>query len=1328
MQQEAFTGATPAANDGASPTPDPVRIVLNEAAAWQPAALRCLHFASGATPDPRISAPTPAPGLRAIEVTHLHVDSADNLATALAEARRALAGATPPDALLVDVRPAPSPASLAPLLALPLPVLLLVEADELDPAAWAGAAALLLRSEITPYWLYQSVIAAVRQAEHGRLLHTDTPPRSGWNAEAVTLSREQFNGWLQASSVFLSRMDTELRTVWSENAHPDWPPERTLGRRPEEYLSPGAAAAQVQLLQQALASGQVVRGAYENEVQGRPQRIELLVEPLFDAQGATIGLALLGSEITDSRLLQESLRMSDEAMREVLQQSGHSLARVDANRRYVWFNNGELTTSPTPILGRALGTLPPGLESPRYVEMVEYAINTGTRAQLEYTVEDPSLDRDKRRYYDIHIKAILDPGGKVDGALIFAMEVTRYRRLTETLTERVEQLRSASQLARLTMLLLAPDSTCKWVSAWGDDQTFAALAGRKVLEVGPPAMREELRTLLQRAQESAAPVSSSFALGAAQDGSPQRWFEVNVMPQWGEDGALREYHMAITEVTQARQTEQRLQVANETIQLVLAQAPLMIAQVDQNLNYVWAESGEGWQGVRPTAGMQMAHTLGPREREMLYGWARDVMATGKPRQGKVSFTLPVGQLVFSLYMQPAYDAAGRSAGIYVLSLDTTSHEQMTAALQQSERRYRRLIEATTASVWQMNADCSAFLEPSPTWHIFTGSETTETLDDLLHAFHSADQPRVRAAIADAVARGERLEMDARLWHLKSGAWRWVELRLVPLHTAHGEVVEWVGAALDVDAREQARQGAREREEDLETLLDILPAIVFIAQDAEAAHIVGNEAGRRILRQSNRAAELSMTAAEELRPSHFRVLIDGKEAQPDDLPVQYAARTGKEWIGAEDIVFDDGAVVSLLGRSRPLFDAAGAVRGAVAAFVDVTEMRATSLALMRSEQRQRLAAEVAGIGLWEWDGGHSAIWNKTQCEFFGIECEGVERTLDPWAVVAFVEDADPEQMIAGFAQVFAAEREWSGEYRVRPPGGAPRVLHMSGRVMHAPDGRGVRMVGVTIDITEAREIERVREQATAELEQRVQERTQDLVKTYSQLSEETAQRMLAEANLLEIRRLLGRSQDLERVRLAHELHDGPMQELAALAVELTLLSGRVPAESAKTVLELRSRVRDVAVNLRSFAGDLRPPVLDSFGICAAIQAHVEQRQERHPQLSIQLELPAEDYLLEESLQTSIYRVFQQALYNVYQHAEAGEVRVRVSSDESELTLVVQDNGIGFQVPDTWMELARSGHLGIVGMTERAAGVGGTVRIASAPGQGTRVEARFPLRLA
>jgi len=119
------------------------------------------------------------------------------------------------------------------------------------------------------------------------------------------------------------------------------------------------------------------------------------------------------------------------------------------------------------------------------------------------------------------------------------------------------------------------------------------------------------------------------------------------------------------------------------------------------------------------------------------------------------------------------------------------------------------------------------------------------------------------------------------------------------------------------------------------------------------------------------------------------------------------------------------------------------------------------------------------------------------------------------------------------------------------------------------------------------------------------------------------------------------------------------------------------------------------------------------------------QERYPDIQLELTCPDREIEMDEAQQTAAFRIFQQALANSFQHAQPTNIKTLLTTTKDYLILTVSDNGNGFLVPESWIELARTGHLGIVGMTERAASVGGVVDVSSAPGHGTTVEARFPL---
>jgi protein-histidine pros-kinase len=217
----------------------------------------------------------------------------------------------------------------------------------------------------------------------------------------------------------------------------------------------------------------------------------------------------------------------------------------------------------------------------------------------------------------------------------------------------------------------------------------------------------------------------------------------------------------------------------------------------------------------------------------------------------------------------------------------------------------------------------------------------------------------------------------------------------------------------------------------------------------------------------------------------------------------------------------------------------------------------------------------------------------------------------------------------------------------------------------------------------------------------------------------------EAELAEVQRRLADSREAERLRLAQELHDGPIQDLYGISYRLAELA---PVLSDGAGLEqmaaVQATLQQVLQTLRAISVELRPPALAPFGLEKAIRSHVEEFQKAHPELDVQLDLMADGQALPEPVRLALFRIFQQALNNVVRHAEANLVVIRLGLDTQQVTLEIQDNGHGFQVPLRRIMLVRQGHLGLAGSAERAESIGGRLDIVSAPGQGTLVRVVVP----
>jgi len=199
-----------------------------------------------------------------------------------------------------------------------------------------------------------------------------------------------------------------------------------------------------------------------------------------------------------------------------------------------------------------------------------------------------------------------------------------------------------------------------------------------------------------------------------------------------------------------------------------------------------------------------------------------------------------------------------------------------------------------------------------------------------------------------------------------------------------------------------------------------------------------------------------------------------------------------------------------------------------------------------------------------------------------------------------------------------------------------------------------------------------------------------------------------------------AQEEERKRIARELHDGTAQTLAALRVRLRVARAAADARERDAQLDrLSTELGEATEEIRTIAQGLRPPALDMLGLAVAIEAHARTVAERTG-LAIVTDIVKVDGLLTPESELALYRIVQEALSNVARHAHATRATVSVRPGPRSVVVLVEDDGRGFGVE---AEMAQRG-LGLFGMQERAAYVGGAVTIESAPGRGTRVRATIP----
>ena len=207
----------------------------------------------------------------------------------------------------------------------------------------------------------------------------------------------------------------------------------------------------------------------------------------------------------------------------------------------------------------------------------------------------------------------------------------------------------------------------------------------------------------------------------------------------------------------------------------------------------------------------------------------------------------------------------------------------------------------------------------------------------------------------------------------------------------------------------------------------------------------------------------------------------------------------------------------------------------------------------------------------------------------------------------------------------------------------------------------------------------------------------------------------------------RAHEEERQRISRELHDETIQTLVLLCRQLDSLGGdgeSLTASQTDSLLKARSTAEEVVQGLRDFSKALRPPILDDLGMMASVRRLLTDFTERAG-IEGKLKVTGGERRLSPDVELGLYRITQEALWNIERHAGATRVALVITFSAEKVKLEVVDNGAGFSVPPGSGDFTASGHLGLISMQERAELLGGKLEIRSSPGKGTQVIVSVPV---
>jgi PAS domain S-box-containing protein len=736
--------------------------------------------------------------------------------------------------------------------------------------------------------------------------------------------------------------------------------------------------------------------------------------------------------------------------------------------------------------------------------------------------------------------------------------------------------------------------------------------------------------------------------------------------------ATRQLVATARDITDQKLQAQALLESEERFRLLATRAPIGIAQADAEgsvffANSKWCEMA----GVTTEEAMGFAWKgcIHPEDLTRTFShWQSSLRAGQDMLPVEFRFLHRNGDIRWASSSSTLLkDAAGKITGQIVSQQDITERKEAENAVRESEERFRALATQAPVGIFQddRTASCTFVNEH---WHTMTGLSSEESLGyGWMKAIHPDDLPRVMANW-EACVREQREYADEYRLVRRNGEVRSVITAARAIKDAQGNVVNFIGTLLDITERKVIENALRESEERFRALATKAPVAVYQA----------DESGR-LLFINQRWYEMTGLTAEESSGIGWQRAIHPDDL--DDLNEKWAAATAahEEYANEFRIVHKDGSIRWLTTSAAAIRDPQGRVVSHIGMSIDVTERKVIEEKLrLRESQLTGILDNTAAVVYLKDSEGRYLLANR--------HWQGLFRHLGDSVIGKTDREFFPAPFAEGFLEADAKVwREQAPIYfeETAPHADGPHTYRSVKFPVRDEMGKMIALGGISTDISDLKE-------------------AQEALRTKQQLLQ----------NLIEV-------QEKEKQFLCHEFHDGLIQYAFGSAMLLeSCRSNPQAADNASKIDTVIDNLRRGVEDGRRVIRGIRPAVLDDSGLEAAMEDLVGQFETSG--MLVTSKCDPEIGRLPESIQTTVYRVVQEALNNAKKYSGTDVVRIELKKINGDLYLEVRDFGCGFDV-----ESARKKGFGLTGMTERVRLLGGECQIQSERDAGTRISVRVPL---
>jgi PAS domain S-box-containing protein len=702
---------------------------------------------------------------------------------------------------------------------------------------------------------------------------------------------------------------------------------------------------------------------------------------------------------------------------------------------------------------------------------------------------------------------------------------------------------------------------------------------------------------------------------------------------------------------------------------------MLLVDTRGTIRAIWAADETSLQRpARALVGERISAVLCGKHYAPLQKLLQRVWQTNRIQHLEYPVDFPEGTRWFCARVFPVANGGAPSKMVCFFSRDITGRKRAEETLRKNAALLEQSEKLASLGSWEVDLRTGAITWSDNAYRLrgYAPGEIATTESACQRMVHPDDRPEAMALLAEALASRRPMEHVYR-GICKDGGIRVFHTRFAALFPESGEGVRIVGSTQDITDRKLAEEKLK-KSEALLAQAEQLAELGSWEWDVETNEITWSDQRYRMADMDPRMPSPSIeTFWNMVHPAdreRHRALVT--QAVAGKGPLEYEAR----------FVRADGQIRVLHSRGIPVTDASGRIVRFAGMSQDVTERRKEEDRLRLSEALLDQAEEIAGFGCWDYDASsRQTTLSKNLQKMYGF---GPSETFDVeryWDNVLRDDRRDLRKHVLD-----AIEKCSPFEYttRYRMPDGTARTYHAQGIPVARTGDSALRVRGVVHDLTG-------------------QMRTEEELRRLSQE--------------------LMRTQDAERRQIARDLHESAGQTLAALKMTLANLD-HAHAENGDIrghLKQARGLAEDAIREIRVVSYLMHPPMLDEAGLAPTLGWYARGFSDRS-NIQASVEVGCDLGRLSQQIETTVFRIVQEALTNVHRYSGSQTVTIRVARQDGRVVVEVSDQGCGLHSIAPGRN-ARLG-VGISGMRERVKQLNGVFEMESRPGHGTTVRAVLP----